>query len=183
MSGPRQRLRPQLTVGPEQTLQGWTHGRVGSGAGGGRLRRGQPRPPLLQGPRHLAPPTAAAKPWPHPYPHGPAHKAPGPWHVLCLHQKGTMALGKLWGGRQGLWGWRRRSPETPGGCPHADITQMGATSRVGRGHLGWAAMGDCPVPLSASQAPRPLLSPEPGTRMALPGPLSPMLASGDEIFK
>ena len=28
-----------------------------------------------------------------------------------------------------------------------------------------------------------LLSPEPGTRATLPGPLSPMLADSDEIFK
>ena len=124
--------------------------------------------PLLLGPLRLAPPP------PRPRPQSPRISA-GAVTALKRGFESQHVLGRP----QGLWGSGRRNPQTPGGCPRADVTQMGATVRAGWGHPRWAlSLLDSPATPACS-----LLSPEPGTRATLPGPLSPMLADSDEIFK
>lgn len=135
-------------------------------------------PTALLWPLHLAPPQWASKSWPRPHPR-PRPQSPRILAGAVIALKRGFESQHVLGRRQGLWGWGRRNPQTPGGCPWVDVTQMGATVRAGRGHPRWApSLLDSPATPACC-----LLSPEPGTRATLPGPLSPMLADSDEIFK
>lgn len=129
--------------------------------------------PLLLGP---APRASKSWPRPHPWPRPQSPRILA--RAVTALERGFESQHTL-GRRRGLWGRGRRNPQTPGGCPPADLTQMGATVRAGRGYPRWALalLDSLPTPAGS------LLSPEPGTRATLPGPLSPMLADSDEIFK
>lgn len=148
------------------------------GAGGG----GWGDSPLLLRPLRLAPPPWASSPWPRPH-QAPPTKPQDIGTCCDCPEKGFESQHVL-GRRQGLWGWGRRDPRTwrvSSGRRYPDGVRSGRGGDTQDGPA-WGSR----VPVCADSLPAPpgsLLSREPGTQATLPGPLSPMLADSDEIFK